>query len=59
MRTDLNNGPSSQQVVQQVQQFGPNQLVKRGGRSSLTILWNQLTNVIVLILVPWRCWRAG
>ena len=51
LETDLNEGLSPQQVEQRLQQFGPNQLEERGGRSPLNILWDQLTNVMVLILI--------
>ena len=51
LEADLDEGLSSQQVEQRLQQFGPNQLEERGGRSPLNILWDQLTNVMVLILI--------
>jgi Ca2+-transporting ATPase len=51
LETDLDHGLSAPQIEQQLQQYGPNELEERGGRSPWAILWDQLTSVMVLILI--------
>ena len=34
-----------------LEQYGPNQLIERGGRSRWQILWTQLTGILTLILI--------
>jgi len=46
-QTGLNSGEAQTRLVQ----YGNNELVERGGRSPLKILWEQLTTTMVLILI--------
>ena len=50
-QTDLRSGLSEDQVRQRLQQVGPNELQERGGRSPWAILWDQISSVMVLILI--------
>ena len=51
LQTDLSTGLSDEQVQQRLAAVGPNELVERGGKSPWKILWEQFTNVMVLILI--------
>ena len=51
LETDADNGLTEQQVQERLQQFGQNKLEERGGRKPWAILWEQLTSVMVLILI--------
>jgi Ca2+-transporting ATPase len=51
LETDVDNGLSERQLQRRLQQFGQNKLEERGGRKAWTILWEQLTSVMVLILI--------
>ncbi len=51
LETDLDSGLTDEQVEARLRQFGPNKLEERGGRQPWTILWEQLTSVMVLILI--------
>ncbi|MFN2206112.1 MAG: cation-translocating P-type ATPase [Candidatus Promineifilaceae bacterium] len=51
LQTDVAQGLSEQQVQQRLQQFGPNELEERAGRSPWAILWDQISSVMVLILI--------
>ena len=44
-------GLSAQQVNERSAQYGVNELVERGGRTALQILWEQITATMVLILI--------
>jgi Ca2+-transporting ATPase len=44
-------GLTSQQVGERAAQYGANELIERGGRTPLQILWEQLTATMVLILI--------
>jgi Ca2+-transporting ATPase len=44
-------GLSAEQVRALLEQYGPNELVERGIKSRWQILWEQLTDVMVLILI--------
>jgi P-type Ca2+ transporter type 2C len=44
-------GLSQEQVTQLQAEHGPNQLVERGARSPWRILWEQLTAIMVLVLI--------
>jgi len=64
---------TSVEVQQRQAQYGPNELIERGGRTLLVILWEQLTATMVLILIAaaivagswatqktlWRSWRLS
>jgi len=45
------NGLSAAQVKERVLRYGANELVERGGRTSLQILWEQVSATIVLVLI--------
>jgi len=51
LETDVDNGLSERQLQRRLQQFGQNKLEERGGRKAWTILWEQVTSVMVLILI--------
>jgi hypothetical protein len=53
--TDRRAGLSSEEASKRLQQYGRNELLERGGRSPLRIIWEQLTSVMVLILIAARC----
>jgi P-type Ca2+ transporter type 2C len=44
-------GLTSQQVTERTAQYGVNELIERGGRTPLQILWEQITATMVLILI--------
>ncbi len=44
-------GLSAQQVNERSAQYGANELIERGGRTALQILWEQITATMVLILI--------
>ena len=44
-------GLTSVQVTERIAQYGHNELIERGGRKPLQILWEQLTATMVLILI--------
>ncbi|MBI5666746.1 MAG: cation-translocating P-type ATPase [Chloroflexi bacterium] len=51
LAVNVNEGLSESQVTQRQQQYGPNELVERGLKSPLAILWEQITNPLVLLLI--------
>jgi Ca2+-transporting ATPase len=51
LETDVDSGLSPRQVQERLQQYGLNELEERDGRKPWTILWEQLTSVMVLILI--------
>lgn len=51
LQSDPKGGLTSAEVQQRQSQYGLNELVERGGRTPLMILWDQLTAVMVLILI--------
>lgn len=48
---DAATGLSSSEVQARLDQHGPNELVERGQRSRWQILWEQITAVMVLVLI--------
>jgi Ca2+-transporting ATPase len=44
-------GLSSEEASQRLEEYGPNELVERGGKSPWQILWEQLTATMVVILI--------
>ncbi len=48
---DTESGLSDQQVATRLTQYGPNELEERGGKSPWLILWEQFSNIMVLILI--------
>lgn len=51
LRADANQGLSAADAQQRLQEYGPNELEDRGTRSIWSILWEQLTDVMVVILI--------
>ena len=51
LKTDVTQGLSAAEAADRLGQYGPNELVERGGRTPWRILWEQLTATMVLILV--------
>jgi Ca2+-transporting ATPase len=49
--TDLEKGLSPEEVARRLAQHGPNELVERGVTSPWKILWEQLTGIMVIILI--------
>jgi len=49
--SDARLGLSIEEVRQRLEQLGPNELVERGGKKPLSILWEQFTSTMVLILI--------
>jgi Ca2+-transporting ATPase len=51
LNSDGRNGLTKAEVAARLEQYGANELVERGGRKPLQILWEQLTATMVLILI--------
>ncbi|MGF1590698.1 MAG: cation-translocating P-type ATPase [Pleurocapsa sp.] len=51
LQSDRDRGLNSQVVYQRQQHFGTNELKESGGRSPLTILWDQFTNIMLIMLI--------
>ncbi|MCE9646677.1 MAG: cation-translocating P-type ATPase [Chloroflexi bacterium] len=51
LQTDQQNGLSESEVSARIARYGTNELIERGGRKPLQILWEQLTATMVLILI--------
>jgi Ca2+-transporting ATPase len=51
LETDLEQGLERQQVERRLAQYGSNELVERGVKSPWLILWEQLTALMVVILI--------
>lgn len=51
LTSDPNNGLTKTEAENRIAQYGANELVERGGRKPLQILWEQLTATMVLILI--------
>jgi Ca2+-transporting ATPase len=51
LNSDQQNGLSKSEASARLAEYGANELVERGGRKPLTILWEQLTATMVLILI--------
>ena len=49
--TDLEKGLSPEEAARRLEQYGPNELVERGVTSPWKILWEQLTGIMVIILI--------
>lgn len=56
--SDRDRGLSEEQVRQRQQQFGSNELIESGGRSTLQILWEQFTNIMLVMLIAVACVSA-
>jgi len=51
LQTSAERGLSPEAAAQRRANFGPNELIERGGKNPLRILWEQFTAVMVLILI--------
>ncbi len=51
LSSSAETGLTSAQVNERIAQYGPNELIERGGRKPLQILWEQITATMVLILI--------
>ncbi|WP_107666642.1 cation-translocating P-type ATPase [Cyanothece sp. BG0011] len=51
LHSDANQGLTQDQIKQRQQYFGPNELKEMAGRSPLTILWEQFTNIMLVMLM--------
>ncbi|MCA2001743.1 MAG: ATPase, partial [Chloroflexi bacterium] len=51
LATDGRNGLTKAEAAARLEKYGANELVERGGRTPLQILWEQLTATMVLILI--------
>ena len=51
LNSDPQNGLSDAEVNKRLEQFGPNELIDRGIKSPWKILWEQLTGIMVVILI--------
>lgn len=51
LATDRSNGISDEEASHRLAQYGPNELVERGGRGKLEILIEQFTNILTLLLI--------
>ena len=51
LHSDPTRGLSTAQAAERLVQNGPNELVEKGGRTAWQILWEQVTAIMVLILI--------
>ena len=51
LQSDGDRGLSSDEIDRRQQYFGVNELKETGGRSPLTILWDQFTNIMLIMLI--------
>ena len=51
LNSDGRSGLTKAEAAARLEQYGANELVERGGRKPLQILWEQLTATMVLILI--------
>ena len=51
LESNTNNGLTDDEVIQKQKYFGKNELEQTGGRSKLSILWDQFTNVMLVMLI--------
>ena len=51
LNTDSAKGLSAAEAARRIEQYGPNELVERGAKGPLAILWEQLTGIMVVILI--------
>lgn len=51
LATNFENGLSTDEVARKLEQHGPNELIDRGSKSPWKILWEQLTGIMVIILI--------
>ena len=51
LQTDPQDGLSNQEATDRLDKYGPNELIEKGGRSPWLILWDQMKEVMVVILL--------
>jgi P-type Ca2+ transporter type 2C len=51
LHSDRESGLTTQQVAERLEKYGPNELQETGGRSALTILIDQFTNIMLVMLI--------
>ncbi len=51
LNTTKQNGLSESESAERLEKYGTNELIERGGRTALQILWEQITATMVLILI--------
>jgi Ca2+-transporting ATPase len=51
LQSDPTQGLTEEQISQRQQYFGANELKETGGRSPLVILWEQFTNIMLVMLI--------
>ncbi len=51
LETNLEHGLANEAVTRKLEQHGPNELIDRGSKSPWKILWEQLTGIMVIILI--------
>jgi Ca2+-transporting ATPase len=51
LNSDVNSGLSSNEANQRQQYFGKNELQETSGRRRLVILWDQFTNIMLVMLM--------
>ena len=49
--TDAGSGLSDEEAARRLEEQGPNELEERGGRGPWTILWEQFTSAMIVILI--------
>lgn len=51
LSTDIEEGLSSEEAQRRLEQYGLNELIERGMKSAWLILWEQLTEIMVVMLI--------
>jgi Ca2+-transporting ATPase len=51
LTVDSGAGLSAEEAVNRLNQYGPNELAERGLKSPILIIWEQLTNPLVILLI--------
>lgn len=51
LKTNIETGLSADEVARRREEYGPNELIERKAKGPLAILWEQLTGVMVVILI--------
>ncbi len=51
LESDIQSGLTQVQVAERHQKYGPNELIERGAKSPWKILWEQLTGIMVVMLI--------
>ncbi|MFK7804311.1 MAG: cation-translocating P-type ATPase [Anaerolineae bacterium] len=51
LKSDIKDGLTTAQAEQKLAEFGPNELTEKSGKSIFSLIWEQLTDVMVVILI--------